>query len=437
MAPKRDAANSIVVRTGVPAGWCEKAVADLARIVGGGTPDREQLAYWRNGTIPWITPTDLTANGTKYIESGAEKITELGLKNSNATLVNPGAIVFSTRGTVGSMAVAAVPLTCNQSCEVLVPRVGAVVGDFLYYLLNFGISAFIRLSAGTTFNSITRRDIVRVRFAVPRDVDEQGAIARLLDVVDKALERTQAAIERARTLRYSLIHGLLMHGIRKEEPKRSEAGLIPSSWKCDVLGGNLDEGPTNGVYRPESDYAPQGTRIVRIDDFADGQIHNLSGLRRVIVQPAIQRRYALSNDDVLINRVNSLSHIGKAALVPTLDEPTIFESNMMRLRCGPRLLPAFLLVVLCSDIARRHWLSRAKPAVNQASINQRDVRELLIPMPEPDEQQEIACIVSKANEQIEALRSVSKAQNALKRSLLNEVLSGRIRTMNAAEATAL
>ena len=386
MGTKRDAANSIVLRTGVPDGWCEKAVADLAQIVGGGTPEREQLAYWRNGTIPWITPTDLTANGTKYVASGAEKITELGLENSNATLVDPGAIVFSTRGTVGSMAIAAVPLTCNQSCEILVPREGAVVGDFLYYLLNFGISAFIRLSAGTTFDSITRRDIVRVRFAVPRDIDEQRKIAQFLGAIDNALEGTQAAVDRARAVRYSLIHELLKHGVRKEESKRSEAGLIPLSWSCEGLGRNLDEGPTNGVYRPESDYAPKGTRIVRIDDFADGQIHNLGVLRRVIVQAAIERRYALAKNDVLINRVNSLSHIGKGALVPSLDEPTIFESNMMRLRCGPRLLPAFLTVVLCSDIARRHWLSRAKPAVNQASVNQRDVCEFVIPMPEPDEQ---------------------------------------------------
>ena len=100
---------------------------------------------------------------------------------------------------------------------------------------------------------------------------------------------------------------------------------------------------------------------------------NIDRLRRAVVPPSVQTRYALTRDDVLINRVNSLSHIGKATLVPSLQEPTIFESNMMRVRCGPHLLPEFLNTVLCSNIARKHWLARAKPAVNQASINQRDV----------------------------------------------------------------
>ena len=186
MALRLDAAHSVLNRTGIPEGWKEAGVADLARIVGGGTPDREQSAYWRHGTIPWITPTDLTANGAKYIAKGAESISQLGLENSNATLVPKNSIVFSTRGTVGSMALAAAPLTCNQSCEILAPRQEVVDAEFLYYLLNFGLSAFIRLSGGTTFGAITRRDIARVRFAVPSNVDEQTAIGRILDAVDTA-----------------------------------------------------------------------------------------------------------------------------------------------------------------------------------------------------------------------------------------------------------
>ena len=66
MLLRLDAAHSVLRRTGVPHGWCEASVRDLARIVGGGTPDREQSAYWRNGTIPWITPTDLTANDATF-----------------------------------------------------------------------------------------------------------------------------------------------------------------------------------------------------------------------------------------------------------------------------------------------------------------------------------------------------------------------------------
>src|SRR5688572_3593728 len=133
MSLSLDAAGSIVHRSGIPEGWSECTLGEVVHIIGGGTPDRQVSAYWRDGTIPWITPTDLTANSSKFIMAGAEAISQLGLENSNATLVPVGSIVISTRGTVGNIAMAGVPLTCNQSCEVLVPRSGRITSDFLYH----------------------------------------------------------------------------------------------------------------------------------------------------------------------------------------------------------------------------------------------------------------------------------------------------------------
>ncbi len=289
-------------------------------------------------------------------------------------------------------------------------------------------------SEGTTgLNNLSHSFFRAMAIPVPPP-DEQAAIARILDAVDTALERTEAALDRARDVRESLIQELLARGIRNEKQRKSAAGFIPASWACESLGNHIQDGPTNGVYRPETDYASHGTRIVRIDDFADGKINSIQALRRVVVEPVVQRRYALAKDDVLINRVNSLSHIGKAALVPPLEEPTIFESNMMRLRCGSRFAPDFLIIVLCSDIARRHWLARAKPAVNQASVNQRDVCELAVPMPESTEQKEIARILSAANKRIEVLLCVVIAQQQLKKALMHDLLTGRVRVTNEIKA---
>jgi type I restriction enzyme, S subunit len=266
--------------------------------------------------------------------------------------------------------------------------------------------------------------------------DEQAGIACILDAVDTALECTRMAIERARNLRQSLIHELLSKGVRSERQRKTAAGLVPATWICDPLGQHISDGPTNGVYRPESDYAEHGTKIVRIDDFEDGRVNDISRLRRVVVEPAVQRRYALNKDDVLVNRVNSLSHIGKVALIASVNEPMIFESNMMRLRCGQRLRPDFLVTVLCSDIARRHWLARAKPAVNQASINQRDVRELPVPVPKDDnEQREIVQIVGAAQQKVDRLESVRTAQTLLKKSLMHDLLTGQVRVRSLIEAT--
>jgi len=283
---------------------------------------------------------------------------------------------------------------------------------------------------GTNYPAVNESDIRSLMLPIPPP-EEQEVIARTLDAVETAIKQTQSAIALARVLKSSLIHRLLCVGVRNESLRKSDAGPIPQSWDCEKLDKHIEDGPTNGVYRHESDYCARGTPIVRIDSFDYGRIHDVASLRRVKVEPAIERRYALREGDLLINRVNSLSHIGKAAYVPKLGEPTIFESNMMSLHCGDRLLPEFLILVLCSDIARRHWLARAKPAVNQASINQRDVKELSIPVPLKDEQSEIVRIVSAADEYADELETVVALQETIKKALMHDLLTGKVRVNNA------
>jgi type I restriction enzyme S subunit len=312
---------------------------------------------------------------------------------------------------------------------VLAPRADSDP-RFLYHLL---CSQPVRGRAASRMEGSTGRqrvpdDVFEKRLLVPVPPPaEQAAIARILDAVDAAIARTRAAAERARGFRQSLIHELLRKGTRGEAQRKSGIGLLPASWECTPFGSCIADGPTNGVYLPESDYGASGIPIVRIDSFDDGHIHGMGSLRRVKVPAAVQRRYELRCGDLLINRVNSLSHIGKASIVPPLGEATIFESNMMRIRCADAILPDYLILVLSSDIARRHWLARAKSAVNQASINQRDVRSLLVPIPPKPEQEAIAALVSTQRSHLSALRAKLTALATLKRSLMHDLLTGRVR----------
>lgn len=89
--------------------------------------------------------------------------------------------------------------------------------------------------------------------------------------------------------------------------------------------------------------------------------------KRVILSPDDVCRYGLMERDIIINRVNSLSHLGKCTLVPKLDEPTVFESNMMRLRVDEtKLVPAYLLRYLITEESRERIRGMAKRAVAQA-----------------------------------------------------------------------
>jgi type I restriction enzyme S subunit len=318
-------------------------------------------------------------------------------------------------GRVGYVAVDLPGHAFSNFLHLLRPDAAEINAEFLSWVL-FRVNRtgrILRLEQQTTqMRNLNFRDYLTMPLPVPPP-DEQAAIARVLDAVDAAIDRAREALHQSKTLLASLISELINGCVKAH--------------KLVELGEYIADGPTNGLYRPESDYGAKGTPIVRIDSFGDGTITDLPGLRRVVVPTLLRERFALKHGDVLINRVNALTHVGKAVVTPKISEPTIFESNMMRLRCAGGLLPDFLGLILRSDIARRHWLARAKPAVNQVSINQRDVKALRVPLPDIKHQRDVTRIVSAADAVIAHHTERLDAYHALKKSLMHDLLTGSVR----------
>lgn len=108
----------------------------------------------------------------------------------------------------------------------------------------------------------------------------------------------------------------------------------------------------------------------------------MTARKRVDIGPFEREPFDLAEGDSVINRVNSIEYLGKCALIPTLAEPTVFESNMMRVRVDSSVVhPRFLVQVLQTPHLKSQIGSRAKRAVNQASINRQDVGSFRIPLP--------------------------------------------------------
>lgn len=171
--------------------------------------------------------------------------------------------------------------------------------------------------------------------------------------------------------------------------------MNPRNWRVCSLGDILTSGPQNGLYRPASDYG-DGYPILRIDSFYDGRVTDLASLKRVTLAPEEASRYELQELDVVINRVNSVEYLGKSCLIEGLTETTVFESNMMRMSLDQSVVNAYFLIqFLQSKHIKAQITSRAKRAVNQASINQQDVKSLQIYIPPLDAQTRFALIAKR------------------------------------------
>ena len=172
----------------------------------------------------------------------------------------------------------------------------------------------------------------------------------------------------------------------------------PLEWKRLKIKDAVIVEPQNGLYKPQSDYVTDGsgTPILRIDGFYNGRVTDFGSLKRLKCSAMEQQRYLLLEDDIVINRVNSIEYLGKCAHVKGLLEDTVYESNMMRMHFDPEHYnPVYICKLLCSQYIYDQIVNHAKKAVNQASINQKDILDFNIYQPPLDLQNQFADFVKQ------------------------------------------
>ncbi|WFP27340.1 restriction endonuclease subunit S [Gordonia hongkongensis] len=236
------------------------------------------------------------------------------------------------------------------------------------------------LNRAAAVPGLNREDAYRQRLLLP-PLPEQRRIAAILDHADALRAKRRESIARLDELSQSIFHDMF--------------STLEWNAKFDSI---ISAGPTNGLYRPASDYGA-GVPILRIDGFASGAVLSDSHQwKRLRADREEIQQYSLVAGDLVVNRVNALSHLGKSALISAISEPSVYESNMMRVRIDAnRANSDFVLAWLQTRRAKQQILRKAKKAINQASINQADVKSLVLPLPPLELQYRFA-------ERVEAVR---------------------------------
>lgn len=167
--------------------WKEFELGDIARVVGGGTPDTNNRRYW-NGNIQWFTPSEIGKN--KYVSNSLRTISEEGLNSSSAKLLPIGTILLSSRATVGECSINKRECTTNQGFQSLIPKEN-FLNEFVFYLMQTKRKELIRKSCGSTFLEISANEVRKIKIAVPTRI-EQEKISKLLALLDERIVVQQA-----------------------------------------------------------------------------------------------------------------------------------------------------------------------------------------------------------------------------------------------------
>ncbi|MBL8754879.1 MAG: restriction endonuclease subunit S [Planctomycetes bacterium] len=117
--------------TELPESWCWCRVGQIADVRLGGTPARKDASYW-NGDVPWVSSGEVA---NCRIATTAERITVLGLENSNAKLYPPGTVLIAMIGegkTRGQSAILDVLASTNQNVAGLVFDAAHVEAEYVW-----------------------------------------------------------------------------------------------------------------------------------------------------------------------------------------------------------------------------------------------------------------------------------------------------------------
>lgn len=250
-------------------------------------------------------------------------------------------------------------------------------------------------------------------------------IESLFDKVDKASELVDEARDGFEKRRAAILERAFCGELTK---KWREENGVSDEWETLKLGDLIKEGPQNGLYKPKSAYG-EGYLIVRIDNFYDGSINPWNTLKRLQLTDKEIDLYSLDNGDFVVNRVNSIEYLGKSALVRNLSEISVFESNVMRFKIEDGIDREYVIKYMNSPKGLRELRKNAKHAVNQASINQQDVKSADIPIPTLNEQLEIVRILNRVIEEDKEsyeLSNIDSSIDIIKRSILAKAFRGEL-----------
>lgn len=408
----------------VPEGWQRVRLGDIAEVVGGSTPPRADPDCW-NGSIPWVTPTEVTRLTTRTVTETRECITEAGLKRAGLKLLPPGSVLLTTRATIGAVARVASPVTTNQGFQNLVPREGTD-SSWLYYIAQHSRDSLQRLAGGSTFKEVSPQSIRGLELLLP-PIEEQRAIAAVLDAVDDAIERTEAVIAATEELRRALLHELLTRGVPGMHSEWRDVpglGSVPACWEVTTLGEVVDV--KSGQADPR-DPALQELLFVAPDD-VEQATGRLLARRSVADANAISGKYEFDANDVIYSKIRP--YLMKVYLP---QERGLCSADMYPIRPRSGLTRGYLALVLLSPDFTE-YARTCSDRTGIPKINRRELLRFKVALPPEREQDRIAQLEEALQQQwdMDAQRLAGAVQ--LKTALADALLTGRLRVRDRAYA---
>lgn len=301
------------------------------------------------------------------------------------------------------------------------------IGYKKYFLIpNFVRNQFIKIATGVTVFGISKANIKKIKVLVP-PIPEQKEIAAILSSVDKAIEKTEAIIEKTEELKKGLMQRLLTKGVGRTKFKKTEIGEIPEEWNVSTVGELCFI--KGGKRIPKGESFSEGKTpypYIRVSNFADNSI-NMENLKYVSEEIYKKiSRYTISSNDVYISIAGV--YLGIVGTVPEELDNTLLTENAAKIviKDNQVISKDYLVCVLESQSVKEQIrVFSGITGVPKLGLNK--IQKLVIPVPPISEQLNVLDIVGGLNEKMKVERYNLKQLETLRKGLIQSLFTGKAR----------
>ncbi len=261
---------------------------------------------------------------------------------------------------------------------------------------------------------------------------EQTAIATILSKVDEAIDATRQSIKAAEKLKKALMQNLLTGKLKPDGTWRTDDefyedekfGKVPVGWEVKKLGefGEF----LNGVNFSKSQLGV-GHPFVNLKDIYSNEEIDCEELDKVDVK--IVKGLILKKGDIVFVRSSvKPSGIGWVSLFNGSEDHTIFCGFVIKYSFDQTIIsPKYLNTLLLSNPIRNKIIALGQVVAN-TNINQRVLKSLSVYFSlNIEEQLEINKRLKSVDSEIQSKQTKIRTLQRLKKSLMQNLLTGKIR----------
>lgn len=403
----------------IPKDWDVVVLGEYSEISRGGSPRpiQDYLTSSCHG-INWIKIGDVSKNA-KYIFSTAEKIIPEGVSKSRT--VFSGDLILSNSMSFGRPYILKTDGCIHDGWLVIQNYQSAFDKEYLYYCLGseFIIQQYISMAAGSSVQNLNKDKVSAVIIAKP-SIQEQAVIAEVLSDIDSLISSLQKLIEKKKAIKQGAMQELLTG-------KKCLPGF-DEEWRTYKLGelGSFDKGC--GISRAESNTG--NFPAVRYGELYTKHTDYVKQYYSCISGDVAQTAKRVTFGDILFAASGETKEeIGVCAAI--VDRRDIFAGgDIVVFTPTTEINPIFFGTLLNMPFVQKQKSERGQgDAV--VHIHADSLSEIVVSIPEKNEQEAIAAVITDFNDEIEQLEKKLSKYQQIKQGMMQELLTGRIRLVDA------